>query len=375
MLFKQVIGHTEIKKKLIRTIREEHVSHAQMFLGPEGCGNLPLAMAYAQYLSCSDKKEDDSCGVCPSCNKYQKLIHPDLHFVFPVPNIASKTTISADVMDKWRDFVLQSPYFNTNQWYRYVGAENKQGMIHKEEGKEIIKILNLKTYESEFKVMLIWRPETLNHFAANTILKILEEPPEKTLFLLVSESTEGILPTILSRTQIIKIPGIDNESMKKVLAAKVNGGKINIDNIVHLSNGNMIKALEQLETDEDTSFNFDRFVELMRLCYGVKIIELSEWVDEIATIGRERQKSFLLFALRLIRENFMLNFRQNNLVFLSDKEMEWSAKFSPFINESNIEAIAEELNKAHYHIESNAYNKLVFMDLALKLVSLLKNKT
>lgn len=369
MLFKEVIGHKEIKEKLIRTASDNRISHAQLFLGQEGSGNLAMALAYAQYISCIDRKEDDSCGVCPSCRKYAKLIHPDLHFVFPVVTTKeiTKDPVSDDFIAAWRMIVIENPYLTLFQWYENIGVENKQGIISVRESNEIIRKLSMKTFESEYKVMIIWMPEKMNPPAANKLLKILEEPQGNTVFLLITESTEQFLPTILSRTQILKIPGIDEESLFLALKGKYDHTEGELRNASRLAEGSLIRAIEYIERSEETKNNFSRFVQLMRLAYSRNIVEITGWVEEISAIGREKQKNFLVNALRLIRGNYLLNMENRNLVRLSDDEMEFSERFSAFINQHNAAEITEEINKACLHIEANANPKIVFLDLALKL--------
>lgn len=374
MQFKEVVGHKKIKEKLIHTIKENRVSHAQLFLGAEGSGNLALAIAYAQYLSCEDKQSDDSCGVCRSCTKFQKLVHPDLHFVYPVSTskTVKKDPISDDYIAQWREAIIENPYINQSKWYEIIDVENKQGIISKNESYEILKKLNLKTFESEYKIMIIWLAEKMNAFAANKLLKLIEEPPEKTLFLLVVENTEQILQTILSRTQLFKIPKVDNESMQKALCDNEGLTIEKANDIAHLANGNYFNALNLINSAEEDSYNFDNFAQIMRLSFQRKVIELIEWVDEISRIGREKQKSFLVYAIRLTRENFMLNIKNKDLVYLTKKELEFSEKFSQFIDQENVYQIYDALNRAHSDIEMNAYNKIVFLDLALKIIKLIK---
>ncbi len=374
MQFKEVIGHQNIKDKLIKTVKENRVSHAQLFWGSEGSGNLALAIAYAQYVSCENKQENDSCGVCSSCVKYQKLVHPDLHFVFPVSTskVVTKDPISDDYINQWRETIVENPYINQNKWYQIIDVENKQGIISKNESYEILKKLNLKTFESDYKIMIIWLPEKMNAFAANKLLKLIEEPPAKTLFLLVSENSEQIIPTILSRTQFVKIPKIDDESIRNALCDRSGLSPEKANDIVHLANGNYYQALNLIEATEEEDFNFEQFSQLMRLSYQRKVIEVIEWVDEIARIGREKQKNFLAYSIRLIRENFMLNMQKREIVYLTQKEMEFSEKFSQFINSENVNQIYEAFNRAHADIEMNAYNKIVFLDLGLKIIKLIR---
>ncbi|HAF29834.1 MAG TPA: DNA polymerase III subunit delta [Bacteroidales bacterium] len=375
MQFKEVVGHKKIKEKLINTIKENRVSHAQLFLGSEGSGNLALAIAYAQYVSCENKQENDSCGVCPSCIKFQKLVHPDLHFVYPVSTSKDikKDPVSDDYITQWREAIIENPYLNQNKWYELIDVENKQGIISKNESYEILRKLNLKTFESEYKIMIIWLPEKMNAFAANKLLKLIEEPPAKTLFLLVSENSEQIISTILSRTQLFKIPKIDTESMMSALCDRFGLSPEKAGDLAHLANGNYFEAQNLINSAEEDNYNFEQFTQFMRLSFQRKVIDLIDWVDEISRIGREKQKNFLSYSLRLVRENFMLNIENRNLVYLTKKELEFSEKFSQFINQGNVYGIYEALNKAHSDIEMNAYNKIVFLDLALKIIKLIKN--
>ncbi|MGC9374699.1 MAG: ATP-binding protein [Bacteroidales bacterium] len=374
MQFKEVIGHQKIKEQLINTVKENRISHAQLFLGPEGSGNLALAIAYAQYIACTNKQGNESCGVCSSCQKFKKLIHPDLHFVFPVntSKTIKKNPVSDDYMNQWRTALIENPYINQNKWYEIIDIENKQGVISKNESYEILKKLNLKTFEAEYKFMIIWLPEKMNTYAANKLLKFIEEPPEKTLFFLVSENSEQILPTILSRTQLIKIPKIDNDSLYNALCDRLGVNPDKALDIVHLANGNYFEALNLASAGDEDYENLERFKSLMRLAYSQKIVEIIDWVDEIARIGREKQKGFLTYSLRLLRENFMLNINRKEMVYLTQKEYNFSEKFSQFIHQGNVSKLYEVFNRAYADIGMNAYNKIVFLDVALKIVKLIR---
>ena len=250
MLFEQVTGQLEIRKKLIQSVITDRISHAQLFLGPEGSGSFPLAMSYTQYILCEQRTEEDSCGTCPSCSKMQKLVHPDVHFVFPVAvtkNI-QKNPVSDDFIGEWREFVLEDPYIVAEKWYNYIGVENKQGIINRYESAAIMRKMNLKPFESEYKIVLIWLPERMNDTASNKLLKIFEEPPPGTVFLLVSENTDSILPTILSRTQILKITPIKDDDLYQTLASRHSLSEEKIRDTVEMSGGNYNKALEYLNT-------------------------------------------------------------------------------------------------------------------------------
>jgi DNA polymerase III subunit delta' len=379
MLFKEVIGQEKIKDLLIRTVKDNHISHAQLFLGADGCGNLALALAYAQYISCTRKTDVDACGECPSCLKYQKLIHPDLHFVFPVVNSAkdSKTKCD-DLIEQWREAVIDNPYLSPIQWYEKLGVENKQGVIPAHESLEIIRKINLKTYESDYKIMIIWKPETMNNTTANKLLKILEEPPVNTVFLLVTASTDELLPTILSRTQLLRIPRIDKKSMSITFQQKFNLEGPNLDSLLQAANGDYNRALELIKNREENIQNHDQFRRYMQLCYTLgkeeRRVELVQWIDQIATLGRERQKNFIQYGLGIIREAFVAGFKNQQLNYMADFEADFVTRFSPFIRADNAPAIAEELNKAYQQIEMNAYAKLVFMDMAFKIARLVNMK-
>lgn len=373
MQFKQVIGQHPVKKRLTDAVREERVSHAQLFCGPEGVGKLAMALAYAQYVNCKNRDEHDSCGECPSCKKMQKLVHPDLHFVFPVVKTPKfKDAVSDNFIDLWRRQVLKSPYFSLNDWYKTIDVENAQGQIYANESNEIIRKLNLKTFEGEYKVMIIWMIERMNVQCANKLLKMIEEPPPKTLFILITEEEEQLLPTIRSRTQLIKFKSIDPGSMSEALSQHPEIEGKNIEGIVHLAKGNYITARYLMSPDDDTNIFFDHFTSVMRLAYKRDWIPLFDWAEEMAGMGREKQKSFFLYALRMLRENFIMNLKNPELVFLTDQEKSFSQRFSPFINEKNIIFFFEEFEKAHRDISQNGNAKIIFLDLSLKIVKMIK---
>jgi len=375
MLFRDIPGQKEIKDSLIRTVHEGRISHAQLFYGPEGSGKLALAIAYAQYISCGNKQAEDSCGTCPSCIKYSKLVHPDLHFVFPATSPSATKTDETPVeksLEKWREIVIENPFFDQYQWYDKIGIENKQGLIGVKESAEIIRKLNLKSYESDFKILIMWLPERMHATAANKLLKMIEEPPLGTVFLLVSELPGEVLPTILSRTQLFKIPRLGDEDVRIALKLKTGLDDDLIDDAVTLANGNFNKALSSLTEDGQNKGNFDTFVGFMRICYAFSIVDMIEWVDEMAKTGREKQKMFLSYALRMVRENFLINTGHARISHMARYESDWSVKFSRFINGKNIIDIYEEFNNAYNHISANANAKIVFLDSGLKIGRMLK---
>lgn len=373
MLFKDIIGQAEVKKRLIQSVKEERVSHAQLFSGHEGTGKLAMAIAYAQYISCKNRTETDSCGECPSCRKYNKLSHPDLHFVFPIFNSPKiKNPVTDDFITEWREMVLKNPYFTLGDWLNFIDAENAQGLIYERESDSIYRKLNLKSFESEFKVMIIWLPEKMHVACSNKLLKLIEEPPNKTLFLLITEDEESVISTIRSRAQLVSFPFVDRESMRQALMKYEDASSELIEDAIHLSGGSYTKALENFFPAEDDQFFFQKFQEMMRQAYKREVLEQIEWADQMAGIGREKQKAFFAFALRMIREYFVFNLNKSNLVYLKSYEKEWGKQFAPFINERNIVAFFNEFELGIRHISMNGNPRLIFLDTALRMVRLIK---
>ncbi|WP_455592026.1 DNA polymerase III subunit [Bacteroides sp.] len=373
MFFKDVIGQEAAKQRLIQEINEGRIPHAQLFCGPEGVGKLPLALAYARYLSCTNRGETDACGTCPSCVKFNKLVHPDVHFVFPIVKSAkNKKEICEDYISDWRAFVLGNAYFSLNHWLNEMRAENSQALIYAKESDEIVRKLSLKSSEGGFKITIVWLPEKMHAVCANKLLKLLEEPPEKTIFLLISEAPDTILQTILSRTQRFNIRKIDEQAIAGVLENKYGVLQAESRSIAHLANGNFIKALETIHLNEENRLFFDLFVSLMRLSYQRKIKEMKLWSEQVAGLGRERQKNFLEYCQRMIRENFIYNLHQKDLSYMSIDEQNFATRFAPFVNERNVMGIMDELSEAQQHIEQNVNARMVFFDFSLKMIVLLK---
>lgn len=374
MHFRDIIGQEESKQRLIKEAKEGKIAHARLFCGNEGIGKLPLAIAYARYLSCEHPTENDACGTCPSCIKYNKLAHPDLHFVFPVIKKKNKDTVSDDYLTEWRELLQSTPYFNLNIWLKEMGAENQQAQIYVKESDEIIRKLSLKSSQGGYKIMIIWLPEKMNTECSNKLLKLLEEPPKQTLFFLISEEPETLLTTILSRTQRFNIPRIEEDDIAEALSREYGLEEKDAIDIAHRSEGSFLKALENIHLNEENQLYFELFVNLMRLSYQRKVREMKLWSENLAGIGRERQKHFLTFCQRMIRENFIYNFHQPELTYLSVEEKNFSNRFAPFINEGNVIGIMNELNEAQRHIEQNVNAKMVFFDFALKMIVLLLQK-
>lgn len=382
-MFTNVIGQQNIKNRFIRSVQEQRIPHAQLLHGQPGVGKLALAIAYAQYISCKNRGEKDACGVCPSCVKYKQLAHPDLHFVFPIIKPPGKTTVICDdFLPEFRERLIENPYFSVNDWYEKIGDGAKQGMIYSNESSEIIRKLSLKTYESDYKVMIIWLPELMHETCANKVLKILEEPPEFTVFLLVSNNPDRIITTILSRTQHVKVPRLPEAEIAGALGAGYpDKSAVEIENVSRIADGSLLKARSLLNDSETSTLNFERFTEIMRLAWMVgnrkdhaSLKTLKKWSDDMASadIGRERQKHFLVYAQNMIRENFIYNLKHPELNYMTDYEMKFSANFSPFINERNVEELVAEFALAERQIEQNTNAKMVFFDLVLKIIMLLK---
>ena len=373
MLFSEVIGQDEVKERLIATVEDNRVSHAQLFLGPEGSGNLAMAIAYAQYISCEDRQAKDSCGVCPSCLKYNKLAHPDLHFIYPINSTKDvPKPASAKFIGKWREVITKNAYISLGQWYTEIGIENKQGLINAVDCNDIIKKLSLKSFESEYKVMVIWRPERMFHAAAPKLLKILEEPPEKTLFLLVGENREEILKTIVSRAQIVKLKRIDEGDLSDALSAKHGVESSEALHWAKQSAGNYTEALRLMESNETREFNSQQFQIWMRYCFKSDWIQVTEWIEIVAKLGRERQKNFLQYCLRMVRQSLLLNYHIESLVGVEGRDLTFAERFAPFVNSGNCMEFTELLNTAHQNIERNANPRILFLDLSMKIADLLK---
>lgn len=371
MQFREIVGQSAVKQRLIETVRSGRVSHAQLFLGPEGSGSLALALAYAQYISCENPGTDDSCGECASCRKYGKLIHPDLHFSYPFFAKHKEDTAQTFIAE-WREAFLDNPYLDLEEWRNSLDAENKQANINIAECHQILQKLSLKPFEGEYKILIMWLPEYLDK-EGNTLLKIIEEPPHKTLFLLVAQNQDQILSTILSRTQLVKIPALsDLEVEQHLLQQGVSPERANT--IAFLSEGNLQAAQKLLKDIEND--NFALFTDWMRICFGDKGPAILDFVEALAKSGRENQKAFLRYGIHFLRECILILSGAGNLVRLPEKEQQVAINFSQkVLSLGKAEAIISELEQAHYHVERNANPKILFLDVSLQFVKILKYNT
>ncbi len=365
MLFKNIVGQLPVKTKLLNMLHDGRVPHALMFNGPEGSGNLPAAFAFIQYLFCQNKQQNDSCGVCSSCLKVNKLIHPDLHLVFPIP-LSKSVRTSNDLLPEFREIFIETPYLTIHDWFDSLSSENKQPTIPTDEASDILKKLSYTSYEGGYKIMVIWQPEKMNTSAANKLLKILEEPPEQTLFLLVCNHPEQLLATIISRVQQIQFYKLETDDVAKGLMEQFDCQPQAAKQAAMLSDGSFREAQLLLQHLDGGTAYLQNFRNFMLISLKFDAIKAVSWVDENSRIGREKQKQFLQYGLEIFRDCLMFNFGSVDLVRHSGEEKEFIAKFARFINQRNYERLLEEFNSAFYHVERNANPKILFMDLIMK---------
>lgn len=382
MLFSEILGQEHLKNHLTQSVDNGRIPHAQLFVGPEGCGTLPMAIAYAQYILCQNKNSENTGGN-EACNlKFSNISHPDLHFAFPVAiNDKIKShPVSNHFMEEWRQLISQQPYGNLFDWYKLLGIDNKQGQIGVDEAQEIVKSLSLMSYEGGYKIMLIWMAEKMNTAASNKLLKLIEEPPNKTVFILIAEDEENIINTIRSRCQVLHFPPLAEIVIKKALIKNFQVEEAVATKIAHQSNGNYNKACDLVYQDsEDLQFE-EWFVFWIRSAFKAKgnkaaIHDLIGWSEEISKTGRETQKQFLLFCMDFFRQALLLNYNAAELVYMEPKSKNFKLEnFAPFVNEANIMDISNELQDAMYHIERNGNSKIILTDLSIKLTRLLHKK-
>jgi DNA polymerase III subunit delta' len=378
--FNQIPGLIDIKTALIQSVKRSHVSHSQLFYGEEGGAQLALALAYATFINCENRSETDSCGACAACHKMNRLIHPDFHLIFPTTKTAkTKATTDDDkkantidgFLPLWRTFLQQNQYRTLVDWHVHIEAEkNQQAIIPVEEARKIIQKVSLKAYEAEYKILLVWLPELMNVMASNAILKILEEPPAKTLFLLVSNNANKLLPTILSRTIMVNIPLFDDADVSSYLEEKNLAEMPRSKQVAYLAEGNLAKAMEIVANDEGDLH--ENFAGWMRLCFKPDLIGLVKLADQFDTMTKTTQKQLLEYSMNMFRDIFLWVNGGEKLVRLEGEELLFVERIAKVVNINNIEFITKEIGEMHYNLERNARAKILFLDLSLRLARVLK---
>ena len=369
MKFNEVIGQKEVCRHLVMQVREDRIPHAQLLCGPEGCGKFAIALAYATYLLCKNPG-DDSCGECPSCAKINTLGHPDLHFIYPTIKKLTCDSLS----NKWKDMISSSPYFTLDDWLEAMGAGNQQPVIYQQESDIIQQKISLSSSEGGRKVIIIWLPERMNEPCANKMLKLLEEPPSKTAFLLVSEEPERLLATIVSRTQRIYVPRIAEADLAEALQTRYGHPADEAAALAHRADGSLLKAMGLAGQSGEQALCFNLFTQLMRLAWKRDIRGMKTWSEEVAGLGRERQKVFLEYAQRMVRENFIANFHRPEMNYMGTDEQQFAVRFAPFIHEGNVTGITNLLAQAQEHVAQNVNARMVFFDVILNMTVLIKMK-
>jgi DNA polymerase-3 subunit delta' len=371
--FKDITGQAELKSKLIQTVKGGRISHTQLFLGGEGTGALPLAIAYSQYINCPNATDTDSCGTCTSCIKYSKYIHPDLHFTFPTITVEkSKKKLSNDFIVEWRAALERDPYMSELQWLLHLDKEGKkQGNITADECRDILRKLSLTSYEAKYKTVIIWLPEHLRN-EGNILLKLLEEPPERTLIILVAKDSEKVIPTILSRTQLVRVPALKDEDIERVLVERMHMSGEEAGIVARVAEGNLSLALTL--AGEGRADYFRLFQSWMRFCYNPRkgFVDLNAWVDDCVRTGKEFMKSFLNYSLYMVRSAMIFNYGTEAMLRLSGEEREFIRKFAVAIKSNNLPDIYRALNESSHHIERNADPRITFLNLSLYIGTRLK---
>ena len=359
MTIDQVVGQREAWQRLLLMEREDRIPHAMLFCGPQGCGKMALAIAFASHL----------LGDSPLLKNWN---HPDLHFSYPTIKKAGMGSehqpVSSDYAQEWLHMLTGGPYFTMEQWMDEMGAENQQAIITGAESDTLTHDLSLKASQGGYKVCIVWLPERMNLASANKILKLLEEPPHGTVFMMVSEEPEKLLETIRSRTQRFALKGIDTADIEQALITQRGIEPEEAHNIARVAGGSWTKALDTLRAGNENAMFFDLFAMLMRMAYGRKVKEIKMWSDSAASFGREKQKRMLLYFMRMVRENFMFNFHLPQLTYMTTQEQKFATRFAPFINEANVIEINDLFALALRDISQNANSKIVMYDMALKLI-------
>ena len=382
MQFSEILGQEHIKSHLTKSANLGRIPHAQLFVGPEGSGTLPMAIAYAQYIICSNQNAENS-GANEACNlKFNKISHPDLHFIYPTVSTEEVKTKpkSIEFITEWRQFLSENLYGSLFDWYQMLGVKNKQGEIRVDDAQEILKSLALKSYEGGYKIMIIWMADKLNTAASNKLLKLLEEPTDKTVFILISENEEDIIQTIRSRCQVLHFNGLPEQIIAEALVSRENIEAKTAAKIAHQAQGNYNKALQLLLPDSESVFFEKWFVDWVRAAFRAKgnasaIQDLIQWSEQIAGLGRETQKKFLHFCIDMFRQALLLNYQIPSLVYIEPQVEKFKLEnFAPFVNGNNINDIFQELSDAMYHIERNGNAKIILTDLSIKLTRLIHKK-
>ena len=370
MFFRDIVGHSELKSRLIEMVDSGRIPHAQLYTGAEGVGKLALALAVAQYICCEHREGGESCGRCPSCVQFAKLSHPDLHLVFPMAT-RDGVKVCADMVDTFRNVVSKNPYISLEEWMNEA-SDGKTVQIYAAEGEEIIRKLTFKPYQGQYKVMLVWIPEKMHEACANKVLKILEEPSPDTVFMLVSDRPDDVLGTIYSRCQRIAVPPIEAKDMVEVLRKKFSVDEEEVAYLVKNAMGSWGRMLGLMKETEDARYDFELFVQMMRLAWNLDVKGIKNWTEQVAALSREGQIRFLQKAQRMIRENFILRLRNRELTYMNSAEMAFAAKFAQFIHEKNVVQIMEELALAEAQIAQNGNTKIILFHLEILLYKLLK---
>lgn len=368
MLFKDIPGLDPVKQILRQSVQRSQVAHALLFDGHNGSGALAMALAFSTYINCENRGENDSCGECPSCIKMKKLVHPDMHFIFPVAKTKMQDVATSDAfLPLWRKFIDQSPFISFSEWLDFIEAENKQAIISVDEARNVLRKLSLKSYEGEYKILIIWKPELMNISSANALLKILEEPPAKTLFLLVSDQIDKLLVTILSRTQRIRIPSFSDEEMQQYLSSHYGLNTEKARQITYLSEGDMSTARLLMQENVDGRPAF--FSEWMRNCYKKDIQQLIKTADIFDGFNKESQKMLLEYSLEMFRDMMISLQDASELVRVPEEEFEFVKNFSRTVNFHSLEIMIQETNDAYFHIERNVRAKMVFLDISFAIAN------
>ena len=364
MFFKDIVGQQEVIADLLSEVKSGKIAHGQLFIGQEGYGTLPLALAFSRYLLCEQRETTDACGKCSSCLQINDLQHPDLHFVYPVVQTLSKT--SEGLYPQWRALVQERPYFTLFDWVRAMDDKERKPIIGAEESREIVRKISLKSFQGGYKIMIIFASDEMNPTCANKILKILEEPPPATVFILLSGQPQSILPTIRSRTQSIQINRLHVHEIANFLQRKKNISSDVAEGLASFSDGDLCTALSLFQEGESTAQYRELFIKLMRSSYKKDVTQMMDWADEVAALSKERQKIFMLYALHMLRQSILLNYVGADHVRLTTEEYAFIEKFSPYITGNNIRMFIEELDNGHYHLDRNANAKILFTQMSFQ---------